>query len=205
VNVVLASNNAGKLAELNGLLAPLGVSLRAQRDLRIEEADETGSTFVENALIKARHAAAASGMPAIADDSGLVVHALNGAPGVLSARYAGSPSDPVANNRKLIAALANVADRRAYFYCALVFIRAAADPAPLIATADWHGRIVDAGVGSGGFGYDPHFFVEQFDRTAAQLPPELKNRISHRGKAAAALIASIRDALDEMRGIATPS
>ena len=196
MNVVLASGNAGKLEELNALLAPLGVTLRAQRQLGISDAEETAITFVENALIKARHAAAA-GMPAIADDSGLVVPALGGAPGVLSARYAGSPSDAAANNRKLIAALASVIDRRAYFVCSLVFLRDVADPAPFIATATWNGRIVDRPAGTGGFGYDPHFLVDGFDQTAAELPASVKNRISHRGKAAALLVDAIRSALDE--------
>jgi XTP/dITP diphosphohydrolase len=199
VKVVLASGNAGKLQELNAVLAPLGVTLRAQRDLGISDAEETAITFVENALIKARHAAGASNMPAIADDSGLVVPALGGAPGVLSARYAGSPSDAEANNRKLIAALAGVVNRRAYFFCALVFLRDAIDPAPLIATATWNGHIVDRPTGTGGFGYDPHFLVDGFDRTAAELPASVKNRISHRGKAATLLVDAIRSGLEEMQ------
>jgi XTP/dITP diphosphohydrolase len=198
MKVVLASNNAGKLAELNAVLAPLGVTLSTQQELGVSEADETATTFVENALIKARHAAAVSQLPAIADDSGLVVAALGGAPGVRSARYAGSPSDPIANNRKLIAALAGVADRRAYFFCALVFLRHAEDPAPLIATATWNGRIVDEPAGRGGFGYDPHFLVDGLNQTAAELAAPLKNRISHRGKAASELVGTIRHALDEM-------
>jgi len=199
VNVVLASGNAGKLAELGALLAPLGVELTSQQALGISEANETATSFIENALIKARHAAAASGKPAIADDSGIVVPALSGAPGVRSARYAGSNSDAAANNRKLVAELQGIDDRRAYFYCALVFMRAHDDPAPLIATARWHGRIVDAARGSGGFGYDPHFQVDGLNLTAAQLTAPLKNQISHRGKAAAALVGSIRRALDEIR------
>lgn len=199
MNVVLASGNAGKLQELNAVLAPLGVTLRTQRDLGISDAEETAITFVENALIKARHAAGACNMPAIADDSGLVVPALGGAPGVLSARYAGSPSDAAANNRKLIATLAGVVDRRAYFFCSLVFLRDAVDPAPLIATATWNGRIVDRPEGTGGFGYDPHFLVDGFDRTAAELSASVKNRISHRGKAATLLVDAIRSALDEMQ------
>jgi XTP/dITP diphosphohydrolase len=199
MKVVLASGNAGKLAELHALLAPLGIELVSQRMLGVDDADETASTFVENALIKARHAANASGLPSIADDSGLVVRALNGAPGVWSARYAGTPSNDIANNRKLIAALSGVVDRRAYYYCVLVFVRHYADPAPLIATSDWHGAIVDTAVGDGGFGYDPHFFVDDLRKTAAQLPADVKNRISHRGKAVAALIASVRRALDELR------
>lgn len=199
MNVVLASGNAGKLAELSALLAPLGVELTSQQALGISEADETATSFIENALIKARHAAGASGKPAIADDSGIVVPALSGAPGVRSARYAGSNSDAAANNRKLVAALQGIDDRRAYFYCALVFMRAHDDPAPLIATAQWHGRIVDAARGSGGFGYDPLFQVDGLNLTAAQLTAPLKNQISHRGKAAAALVGSIRRALDEIR------
>ncbi|MCX7065894.1 MAG: RdgB/HAM1 family non-canonical purine NTP pyrophosphatase [Proteobacteria bacterium] len=198
MNVVVATSNAGKLAELTVLLAPLGVTLASQRQLSITQADETASSFVENALIKARHAAAATGWPAIADDSGLVVPALGGAPGVLSARYAGADANPAANNRKLVAALADIADRRAYFYCALVFMRSADDPAPLIASADWHGRIIDISRGNGGFGYDPHFFVELLAKTAAELPASIKNEISHRGKAAAILVGSIARALESM-------
>ncbi len=198
MKVVLASNNAGKLAELSAVLAPLGVTLSAQQELGVSEAEETAITFVENALIKARHAAAASKLPAIADDSGLVVAALGGAPGVRSARYAGSPSDPAANNRKLVAALASVEDRRAYYFCALVFLRDAEDPAPLIATATWNGRIVDEPAGRGGFGYDPHFLIDGLNQTAAELPAPLKNRISHRGKAASKLVGTIRHALDQM-------
>jgi len=204
MDVVVASNNTGKLAELTALLAPLGVSLSTQPQLGIGEADETATTFVENALIKARHAAAATGLPAIADDSGLVVAALHGAPGVRSARYAGSPSDAAANNRKLVEALRGVADRRAYFYCALVFLRAVDDPAPLIATATWNGRIVDSPAGRGGFGYDPHFLVDGLNQTAAELSAALKNQISHRGKAAAALVRSIERALQDMRRAARP-
>jgi XTP/dITP diphosphohydrolase len=198
MNVVLASNNPGKLAELNVLLAPLGVTLHAQAGFGITDADETATTFVENALIKARHAAAATGFPAIADDSGLVVHALGGAPGVRSARYAGIGAGAQANNLALIEALRGVTDRRAYFYCALVFLRDPADPAPLIATAHWAGRIVDVAQGSRGFGYDPHFVVDGMSDTAAQLPADVKNRISHRGRAAAALVVSMHEALREL-------
>ena len=198
MNVVVATSNAGKLAELTVLLAPLGVTLSSQRQLGITEANETASSFVENALIKARHAAVATGGPSIADDSGLVVPALGGAPGVHSARYAGADANPTANNRKLVAALSGIADRRAYFYCALVFMRSADDPAPLIASADWHGRIIDIPRGSGGFGYDPHFFVDGLAKTAAELPPSIKNEISHRGRAATALDGSIAQALDAL-------
>jgi XTP/dITP diphosphohydrolase len=195
MNVVLATSNPGKLAELKVLLLPLGVVLQAQSALGVRDADETATTFIENALIKARHAAAATGLPAIADDSGLVVGALGGAPGIRSARYAGVGAGAAANNRALIAALRGIEDRHAYFYCALVFLRHPADPAPLIATADWTGWIVDEPRGDRGFGYDPHFLVDGMTETAAQLPPDLKNRISHRGRAAAALVALMRDAL----------
>ena len=199
MNVVLASDNVGKLAELNMLLSPLGVVLTSQNELGIDAADETATTFVENALIKARHAAAASRRPAIADDSGLVVAALAGAPGVRSARYAGSPSNSQANNSKLIDALSNHTDRTAYYYCALVFMRSADDPAPLITTATWNGHIVDAPTGHGGFGYDAHFLVDGLDQTAAELSAPLKNQISHRGKAVAILIGSMQRALEELR------
>jgi XTP/dITP diphosphohydrolase len=199
MKVVLASGNAGKLAELHALLAPLGIELISQRALGVDDADETATTFVENALIKARHAAEVTELPAIADDSGIVVRALDGAPGVWSARYAGSPSNDAANNRKLVTALAGIAERRAYYYCALVFFRHKRDPAPLIATADWHGSIVDVARGEGGFGYDPHFFVDDLQKTAAQLPADVKNCISHRGKAVTVLIESIGRALEELR------
>jgi XTP/dITP diphosphohydrolase len=198
MKVVLASGNAGKLKELLALLEPLGIELVSQHALGIEDADETASTFVENALLKARHASHASGLPALADDSGLVVRALDGAPGVWSARYAGSPSDDRANNRKLIATLAGIADRRAYYYCALVFVRHPTDPAPLIATAEWHGTIIDVGKGTGGFGYDPHFFVRECGCTAAELPTDVKNRVSHRGVAVAGLLDSISRAAEEL-------
>ncbi len=199
MKVVLASNNAGKLAELNALLAPLRVTLATQRELGVDAADETATTFVENALIKARHAAATCELPAIADDSGLVVSALAGDPGVRSARYAGLPSNSAANNRKLIDAISQHTDRTAYFYCALVFMRSAEDPAPLIATATWSGRVVDTPAGHGGFGYDPHFLIDGLDQTAAELSAPLKNQISHRGKATAMLIGSMRRAIEEMR------
>jgi XTP/dITP diphosphohydrolase len=199
MKVVLASGNAGKLKELVSLLAPLDIELVSQRQLGICDADETASTFVENALLKARHASDASGLPALADDSGLVVPALDGAPGVWSARYAGSPSNDEANNRMLIAALTDITDRRAYYYCALVFVRRHADPAPLIATAEWHGTIVDQAKGDGGFGYDPHFYVDAYGCTAAELPADVKNAVSHRGLAVATLLGSIGRATEELR------
>jgi XTP/dITP diphosphohydrolase len=195
VNVVLATSNAGKLAELNVLLRPLGISLQTQSALGVTDADETATTFIENALIKARHAAVVTKLPAIADDSGLVVAALGGAPGIRSARYAGVGAGASANNRALIAALRGTSDRRAYFYCALVFLRHATDPAPLIATARWSGSIVDEPRGEHGFGYDPHFCADGMTETAAELAADVKNRISHRGRAAAQLVASLRHEL----------
>ena len=189
---VLATSNAGKLREMAALLAPLGFRLRAQGELGIAAAEETGGTFVENALQKARHASRAARLPAIADDSGLVVPALGGAPGVRSARYAGEDATDVENNRKLIGALAGIEDRAAWFYCALVFIERPEDPAPLLASGSWHGRIIDQPRGGGGFGYDPHFLIPDLGRTSAELEPAQKNALSHRGQAVAALAEQLR-------------
>ena len=188
---VLASANAGKLAELSRLLAPVGITLRPMTDFGLESPEEDGATFIENALIKARHASAATGLAAIADDSGLVVPALDGAPGLLSSRYSGANATAHDNNRKLVAALAGIADRRAYFYCALVFIERADDPAPILATGAWNGLIVDKPRGREGFGYDPHFFVPEMNATAAELAPRVKNDNSHRGIAAGRLAAAL--------------
>ena len=190
---VLATGNAGKLREMAALLAPIGLRLTAQGELGIAAAAETGVTFVENALQKARHASGAAGLPAIADDSGLVVPALGGAPGVRSARYAGDDATDAQNNRKLIGALAGIEDRSAWFYCALVFIERPEDPAPLLATGLWRGRIIDQPRGEGGFGYDPHFLVPRLGRTSAELAPEEKNALSHRGQAVAALLQRLRE------------
>lgn len=190
---VLATGNAGKLQEMAALLAPIGLRLIAQGELGIAAAAETGVTFVENALQKARHASGAAGLPAIADDSGLVVPVLGGAPGVRSARYAGDDATDAQNNRKLIGALAGIEDRSAWFYCALVFIERPEDPAPLLATGLWRGRIIDQPRGEGGFGYDPHFLVPHLDRTSAELAPEEKNALSHRGQAVAALLQRLRE------------
>ncbi|MCY3793646.1 MAG: RdgB/HAM1 family non-canonical purine NTP pyrophosphatase [Gammaproteobacteria bacterium] len=190
---VLATGNAGKLREMAALLAPIGLRLIAQGELGIAAAAETAVTFVENALQKARHASAAAGLPAIADDSGLVVPALGGAPGVRSARYAGDDATAAQNNRKLIGALAGIEDRSAWFYCALIFIERPEDPAPLLATGLWRGRIIDQPRGEGGFGYDPHFLVPRLGRTSAELAPEEKNALSHRGQAVAALLQRLRE------------
>lgn len=185
MRLVLASSNAGKVVELEQLLAGSGVELVPQSRLGVTDADETGLTFVENALLKARHAARLTGMPALADDSGLCVNALNGAPGLYAARYAGTHGDSAANNAKLLRELAGMpaARRTAYFIAVLVVLRHADDPAPLIAEGRWHGRILEAPRGEGGFGYDPLFLPDGHDVSAAELDFALKNRLSHRGKA----------------------
>ena len=194
--LVLASGNTGKLRELAALLEPLDWTVRPQSDWQLEEAVEDGLSFIENALIKARHAARATGMPALGDDSGLVVDALHGAPGIFSARYAGAGAGDAANNRKLLDALSGVpeADRGAHFYCTMAFLRDADDPAPLLATGRWDGRIVVEPSGEGGFGYDPVFWVPAEGCTAAELPPGKKNSLSHRGRALAALARQLRAA-----------
>lgn len=189
--LVLASGNEGKLAEFRRLLAPLGTEVIAQAALGIPEAPEPHITFVENALAKARHASALARLPALADDSGVCVRALAGAPGVQSARYAGEPRSDARNNAKLIADLAGVADRRAHYVCVLVLVRHAADPEPVIAEGTWHGRIVDVPRGGGGFGYDPHFLDEASGLTGAEMPLAQKNLVSHRGKALRALIGRL--------------
>lgn len=190
--VVLASNNAGKLAEFSSLLAPLGLALRKQSELGISEAEEPHVTFVENALAKARHVAQLSGLPALADDSGVCVPALGGAPGVLSARYAGEPKSDARNNQKLIHDLSTHEDKSAYYYCVLVYLRHAQDPQPVIAEGRWDGEIIATPRGENGFGYDPHFWIAALNKTAAELSAEEKNQLSHRGQALRALIAKWR-------------
>ena len=190
--VVLASNNAGKLAEFSSLLAPLGMELRKQSELGISEAEEPYATFVENALAKARHVAQLSGLPALADDSGVCVPALGGAPGVLSARYAGEPKSDARNNQKLIHDLTAHEDKSAYYYCVLVYLRHAQDPQPVIAEGRWDGEIIATPRGANGFGYDPHFWIASLNKTAAELSAEEKNQLSHRGQALRALIAKWR-------------
>lgn len=187
-SLVLASNNAGKLAEFAQLLAPLGFSIKSQRELDIPEAEEPFGTFVENALAKARHASKLSGLPALADDSGICVPALGGVPGVQSARYAGEPRSDAANNAKLVRDIAAHADKSAYYYCVLVMVRHADDPQPIIADGVWQGSLIEQPRGQGGFGYDPHFFLPSLGKTAAELSPEEKNSLSHRGQALRALI-----------------
>ena len=183
--VVLASGNPGKLKEMRELLAPSGLEIISQGDLDIPEAEEAGLSFVENALIKARNAAAHSGLPAIADDSGIEVDALDGNPGIHSARFAGSNATDGENNALLLEKLADIpAERRtARYQCLIVFMRHERDPVPLICQGSWEGRIQDQARGTNGFGYDPHFLLPELDRTAAELPPEEKNRLSHRGRA----------------------
>ena len=196
MKLVVASNNPGKLREFAALLAPLGWEAVPQKDLGVAECDEPHATFVENALEKARHAARCTGLPALADDSGLCVHALGGAPGVLSARYAQASSDEAKsdarNNEKLVAELAKHADRRAHYVCALVFVRHADDPQPIITEGEWYGEILDRERGTGGFGYDPLFFLPDLDRTVAELDPTQKNRQSHRGLALKCLVQRLQ-------------
>ena len=189
MKLVLASGNPGKLKEFGALLADSGFEVVPQASLGVDDAEETGLTFVENALLKARHAARITGLPALADDSGLCVNHLGGAPGLYSARYAGTHGDNAANNAKLLRELDGVPDeqRDAFFICVLVLLRHADDPAPLIAEGRWHGRVLHAPRGTQGFGYDPLFLPDDESASAAELPPGLKNRISHRGRALAGL------------------
>lgn len=194
--VVLASHNRGKLAEMQALFAPLGWTLHLVSEWSGDAPEETGLSFVENAILKARHASQLSGLPAIADDSGLEVEALDGAPGVHSARYAGQQGDDGANNQKLLAALKQVPDeqRGARFVCVMAYLRSPQDATPIIAQGQWHGRIGHNPHGHNGFGYDPLFFVPDQKHTSAELAPELKNKISHRAKAAHHLFSLLRDA-----------
>ena len=193
--IVLASSNPGKLREFGALLADSGLEVVPQASLGIGDAEETGRTFVENALLKARHAALASGLPALADDSGLCVNHLDGAPGLYSARYSGGHGDAAANNAKLLRALDGVPTgrRSAFFICVLVLLQHADDPAPLIAEARWHGRILTEGRGSGGFGYNPVFLPDGYEQSVAEMDDALKNRLSHRGQALALLHERLRE------------
>ena len=193
--IVLASSNRGKLIEIQQVLTGLGLTLVSQGELGVDDAIEDGHTFIENALIKARHACAVTGLPALADDSGLIVDALNGAPGLISAHYAGVHGDAGGNIRKVLAELASVpkARRTARFHSTIVLLRHANDPQPLIAEGSWEGRILEAPGGDGGFGYDPIFFDPALGACAAELPPETKNRVSHRGQALAKLRERLRE------------
>ena len=190
--LVLASNNAGKVREFQELLAPFHFQVIPQGELDIPAAEEPHHTFIENALAKARHASAVSGLPALADDSGVCAHALDGAPGIHSARYAGVDSDNAANNQKLIAALQGKADRGAHYVCALVMVNSANDPEPLIVQTRWYGQMIDEAKGNYGFGYDPYFYLPELGKTVAELVPSEKNQISHRGQALRELISQLQ-------------
>ncbi|GGJ98827.1 RdgB/HAM1 family non-canonical purine NTP pyrophosphatase [Luteimonas terricola] len=195
MDLVLASGNAGKLAELHALLGGDGFSLRAQSEFGVDDVEETGLTFVENALLKARNAAQVTGLPALADDSGLCVDALGGAPGLYSARYAGPGGDAARNIERLLRELDGVADgaRGASFHCCIVLLRDATDPRPLVVEGSWRGRILRTARGEGGFGYDPVFLDPDSGLTAAELPAAIKNAVSHRGRALAALRARLSE------------
>jgi XTP/dITP diphosphohydrolase len=190
--LVLASNNAGKLREFAEILAPIGFELHPQGEFDVPEAEEPFATFVENALAKARHAARLTGLPSLADDSGVCVNALGGAPGVYSARYAGEPKSDARNNEKVIADLRAHADKSAYYYCVLVFVRHADDPQPVIADGRWHGEITEQARGTGGFGYDPHFWLPQLGKCVAELSKDEKNALSHRGQALRDLVGKLK-------------
>ncbi|MBA0035736.1 XTP/dITP diphosphatase [Pantoea sp. BIGb0393] len=194
--VVLATGNPGKVRELADLLAAFGLDIVAQTELGVESADETGLTFIENAILKARHAADITGLPAIADDSGLAVDALGGAPGIYSARYAGVDASDQQNLEKLLVALENVPEgkRQAQFHCVLVYVRHAADPTPLVFHGSWAGEITRSAAGEGGFGYDPIFYVPELGKTAAELSKDEKRAVSHRGKALTLLLEAMRNA-----------
>ena len=190
--LVIASNNPGKLREIGHLLEPLGLEVLPQSVFDISEVDEPYCTFIENALAKARHASRCSGLPALADDSGICVNALNGQPGIHSARYAGEPKSDERNNQKLIEALTHQSDHNAHYYCVMVLVRHVDDPQPIIADGSWHGQIIPQPRGSGGFGYDPHFYLPELGVTSAELPLEQKNKISHRSQALIRLVESIK-------------
>lgn len=193
-DIVLASSNAGKVREINQLLTGLALKIRPQSEFSVVDAEETGLTFIENAILKARNAAAHTGLPAIADDSGLEVDALNGAPGIYSARYAGAGASDQANLEKLLADLDTVTEdaRTARFQCLLVYLRHAQDPTPLICQGTWEGRILFAPRGDNGFGYDPVFYVPTHECSSAELPPEVKNTLSHRGQALRKLVDALQ-------------
>lgn len=192
--LVLASGNKGKLKEFGEVLAPLGFEVVPQSEYNVPEVDETGLTFIENALLKAREASRVSGQPAMADDSGIEVDALNGAPGIYSARFSGEDATDGKNNAKLLEALKGLPQekRTARYWCVLVYLRHANDPTPIIAQGSWEGRILEAPEGEGGFGYDPLFFVDELGCTAAALSPDVKNKYSHRGKATLDLITQLK-------------
>ena len=192
--LVIASNNAGKLREFAHMLSPLGIEVLTQAQLGISEAEEPHVTFIENALAKARHVSKLSGQPSLADDSGICVTALNGAPGVYSARFAGEPKSDTRNNQKLLHDMQDIADRRAHYYCVLVLVQHADDPQPIICEGEWHGEIAQSEQGEGGFGYDPLFWLPVLGKTSAQLTGDEKHAISHRGKAMQVLLQRLQAA-----------
>ena len=192
--LVIASNNAGKLREFQHMLSPLGIEVLTQAQLGISEAEEPHVTFIENALAKARHVSRISCLPALADDSGICVKALGGAPGVYSARFAGEPKSDLRNNEKLLSAMLGVTDRRAHYYCVLVLVRHADDPQPVICEGEWHGEIALEPRGEGGFGYDPLFWLPKFGKMCAELTDAEKHAVSHRGIAMQALLQRLQAA-----------
>ena len=192
--LILASNNAGKLKEFAQLLGPIGLDLHPQGEFDVPEAEEPFGTFVENALAKARHASRLTGLPALADDSGVCVNALGGAPGVYSARFAGEPKSDARNSQKLVADLLTLGDKSAYYYCVLVYVRHPDDPQPVIADGRWDGEIIATPRGENGFGYDPHFLIPSLGKTTAELAPDQKNALSHRGQALRALVDKLKPA-----------
>jgi XTP/dITP diphosphohydrolase len=181
--IIIASHNPGKLREITHILDPLGLEAVPQADFGVPEAEEPHVTFIENCIVKARHASAHTGLPALADDSGICVEALNGAPGVYSARYAGEPKSDERNNQKLVDSLRGEKNRKAHYYCVIVFVRYPDDPQPIIAEGIWRGEILEKPSGTGGFGYDPYFRIPGLDKTAAELSMDVKNQLSHRGQA----------------------
>lgn len=190
--IIIASGNPGKLREFRQMLEPAGYLVMPQSEFNVSEADEPYFSFVENALNKARHVSRLNGKPALADDSGLCADALGGSPGVFSARYAGEPKSDYRNNQKLISDLASYTNKAANFYCVLVYVRSAEDPQPVIADGKWMGQIIDIPRGENGFGYDPHFWIPELQKTAAELPSDMKNSLSHRGQALKALMEKLR-------------
>ena len=190
--LVIASGNAGKLREIARILAPLDIEAVPQSEFNVPDCPEPHVTFVENCLAKARHASAHSGLPALADDSGICVEALGGAPGVFSARYAGEPRSDARNNDKLVAEMANQSNRRAHYTCVMVYVRHPDDPEPVIAEGRWYGEIIDTPRGENGFGYDPYFLVPEFEKTGAELDEDTKNAVSHRGQALRELVEKLK-------------
>ncbi|GHE77013.1 XTP/dITP diphosphatase [Thalassotalea profundi] len=190
--IVLATGNPGKVKELDNLLSQYGINIKPQSEFNVSDADETGTTFIENAIIKARHASEITGLPAIADDSGLEVDALNGAPGIYSARYAGEHANDALNNAKLLKAMQNIENRSARFHCVLVFMQHHLDPTPVVCHGVWEGSILTEAKGEQGFGYDPLFWLKAQQMTSAQLPRELKNQLSHRAQALKQLVQHLK-------------